>query len=378
MASKLLVTKGLIGSGLAALVAIAGAIGSAHARTIGPVSYQTARPLPASQNPLPFGPADFSENWDAYATGSNAHGQGGWKGWANDPNVGALIVDEFSTSSPNSIKIEGQTDLIHEFDYNSGVWTITAQQYIPGDFAGRSYYIFQNVYNDQILDLSWSVQVAFDSATGNVENEVDAESPGALPYVTGEWVELMLVVDLDADTQTFYYGGQELYSGSWTNQFPNQATPGILEIGAIDLWANAGAATPVYYDDISIVAGAPTEFGVELAVDPLEGLGQPGDTVTYTVTVTNTGTSDDTFDIVATGVWTATPAVTSVAVLAGESATVDVDVEIPGTAVDGDSDTTTLTATSQGDPFVEASVDFTTTVGLPDTIFADGFDPLVP
>ncbi|MBK9233821.1 MAG: hypothetical protein IPO15_24020 [Anaerolineae bacterium] len=32
---------------------------------------------------------DWSDNFDSYATGSQMHGQGGWKGWANDPAAGA-------------------------------------------------------------------------------------------------------------------------------------------------------------------------------------------------------------------------------------------------------------------------------------------------
>ncbi len=98
--------------------------------------------------------------------------------------------------------------------YTSRVWVVTAQQYIPDDFAGRTYFIIENVYNDALQNLSWSTQVAFDSATRNVENEAAAADPGTLSYIAGQWVELKLVVDLDADMQTFYYDGQELYSGS--------------------------------------------------------------------------------------------------------------------------------------------------------------------
>jgi hypothetical protein len=201
------------------------------------------------------GPTGFSENWDSYATDSQVHGQGGWKGWANDPAAGAFVVDDQSVSAPNAIEIAGPSDLIHEFDYDSGAWTITAKQYIPSSFSGQSYFIFQNVYNDAQLDLSWSVQVIFDSATGMVSNEPTGADQGSTPFVTDQWADLRLDVDLDADTQTFSYNGTVVYSGSWSNQFPNQVTPGIAEIGAIDLFANT--ATAVYYDDIQIAPASP-------------------------------------------------------------------------------------------------------------------------
>jgi subtilisin family serine protease len=199
----------------------------------------------------------FFENFDSYATGSEIHGQGGWKGWQNDPAAGATVVDTQSVSTPNSIEIEGASDLIHEFSgYTSGAWTITAKQFIPAGFSGQSYFIFENVYSDTDLSIiSWSTQVIFDSATGMVSNEASGANPGSVPMVTGQWVDLRLDVDLDNDLQTFWYNGTQVYSGSWTQQFPSQAVPGILNIGAIDLFANG--ATAVYYDNIQIAPATP-------------------------------------------------------------------------------------------------------------------------
>ena len=210
---------------------------------------------------------------------------------------------------------------------------------------------------------------------GNVENFDGAANPASMPYVTGEWVELKLVIDLDLDVQTFYYGGVELYSGSWTDQFPDQGVPGILNIGSIDLFANGG--TTVFYDDVSIVAGSNSGFGVTLEGDALEASGEPGTSVGYQLLVTNTGTSTDTFDISATAGpagWVVTPAVTSVTIDAGLGTMIDVTVDIPGTATIGDFDTSEVTATSEGDPAATASVTLTTTAGVADPIFADGFD----
>jgi hypothetical protein len=354
-----------------------GFVSEATARTVPPDSHRAPGALPRIHRPgLPFG-SDFFENWDSYVVGTNAHGQGGWKGWANDPNAGAFVDDAQSVSPSNSINIEGASDLIHEFaGYTSGVWIVTAQQYIPDDFSGENYFIFENVYSDVDTSIiSWSTQVVF--RNGNVENYDGAANPGSMPYVTGEWVELKLVIDLDADTQTFSYGGTELYSGSWTDQFPDQAVPGILNIGSIDLFANGG--TTVFYDNISITSGSSTGFGVTLGGDVLEASGEPGTSVGYQLLVTNTGTATDTFDIAATagpGGWVVTPSVPSVTIDAGQSATVDVTVDVPGTATIGDSDTSDVTATSQGDPTATVTVTLTTTAGQADEIFADGFDPV--
>lgn len=312
------------------------------------------------------GTGDYLENFDSYVAGSEIIGQGGWEGWLGDPNAGALVDDAFSVSPDNSINIQTTTDIVRQFSgYTSGVYTVTAQQYIPADFAGQSFFILQNTY---VGTTNWSTQVTFDSATGQAANT--GLTPGSVPYVTGEWVEIRVEIDLDADTQTFFYDDQQLYTGTWTEEVSGA---GALNIASMNLFANG--ASPVYYDDITIEAPQGADYAVSLAADPDALEGEAGDTVTYTVSVENTGELDDTYDIAASGAWVATPSVANIAVAAGETETVDVDVEIDAAAVAGDSDVTTVTATSTGDITVSASIELTTTVGEPeDGIFCDGFE----
>ena len=377
MISKLSVALGLTAfMGLSTLVTDrAGSfLGDAQARTAPQgVHYNDAAVQRKQYRGIPFG-TDFVENWDSYVVGTNVHGQGGWKGWFNDPAAGAFVDDAFSVSPSNSINIEGPSDLIHEFSgYTAGFFTVRAKMYIPGDFAGESYFIFENVYSDVDPNvISWSTQVVFRSATGLVENFDGSANPGSMSYVTDEWADIQMDIDLDADTQTFYYNGVVLYTGSWTDQFPDQAVPGILNIGSIDLFANG--ATPVYYDDVSIVVGVPSDFGVSFGAPSDALAGAPGETVVYTVTINNTGTVDDTYDLAVAGIWTSTPSVTSIAIPAGGSDVFNVSVDIPGDALPGDSDIATVTATSQGDPNVSATTELTTTAQVDDTIFADGFE----
>jgi uncharacterized repeat protein (TIGR01451 family) len=92
-------------------------------------------------------------------------------------------------------------------------------------------------------------------------------------------------------------------------------------------------------------------------------IGGAGETVTYMVTVTNTGNSADNFSITVSGeTWTTTVPATVGPLNSGESATVAVTVDIPAGAAVGDQDMATVTVTSQGDPTVFADVMLTTTV----------------
>ena len=196
--------------------------------------------------------ANWWEDFDSYEAGSGLHGQGDWKGWGDDPTWDAFVTDEFAHSSPNSLDVVGDTDMVHEFEgYTSGLWTFTAWQYIPDSFQGSSYFILLNSYTDDASANNWSTQVRFDGDIGMAESEFEGDQ---LPLIFGEWVELRVDIDLDADVQTFYYGGEMLYSKSWTE---GVSGGGALNIGALDLFANG--ATSIYYDDLSLVP-APGSF----------------------------------------------------------------------------------------------------------------------
>ncbi len=193
---------------------------------------------------------DWFDNFDGYATGSQLHGQGGWKGWGNIAAAGALTSNVQSHSAPNSAAILGASDLVHEYaGYTAGQWTYTAWQYVPTDFTGESYFILLNSYDDPGTNLNWSVQVSFNAATNLVTNT--GFSGGTLPLVKGQWVELRFEINLTADTQAFYYNSSLLYSGTWTAEVSGG---GALNIGAVDLFANN--ASVIYYDDFSLVAPA--------------------------------------------------------------------------------------------------------------------------
>jgi hypothetical protein len=194
----------------------------------------------------PTAQADWMENFDSYANGTQMHGTGGWEGWLNDASAGALVTSRYSRSPSNSVAIASLSDLVHPYSgYTSGQWTYTAWQYIPTSFTGETYFILLNTYTPTLQN--WSVQVHF--TAGQVLS--DGPSGGVLPWVLGRFVELRLEIDLDNNLQTFYYDGNVLYTESWTE---GMSGGGAVNIGAVDLFANG--ATAVYYDDISLVSGA--------------------------------------------------------------------------------------------------------------------------
>jgi len=196
---------------------------------------------------------DFSDNFDGYATGSQLHGQGGWKGWDNNPAAGAIATGAAAYSPPNSAEIFGPSDLVHEFSgYTSGVWTLAFRVYVPSDFSGQSYAILLNSYADG-GPYNWSTQILFDSGLGTVYCD-GCSFGGSLPLVTGGWVPVVVEIDFDSDLQTIYYDGQILGQGSWTN---GVSGGGVLNLAAIDLYANS--ASRIFYDSLTISRLASTQ-----------------------------------------------------------------------------------------------------------------------
>ncbi|HRI56725.1 MAG TPA: hypothetical protein PK170_06480, partial [Anaerolineae bacterium] len=239
--------------------------------------------------------ANWSDNFDSYATGSQLHGQGGWKGWANDPSAGALTSGQQFRSSPNSAAILGASDLVHEYAETSGQWVYTAWQYVPADFTGQTYFIMLNSYDDAGSSNNWSVQVMFNGAANTVTND-GGVSGGSLPLVRGQWVEIRVEIDLNADTGAFYYNNQLLYTGTWSGQVSGG---GAAAIAAVDLFANG--ASVVYYDDMSLVsASQPTVCSTPsdipwVSVSPLNGVTLPGGSTPVNVTFDSTGLAVGTY-----------------------------------------------------------------------------------
>lgn len=99
---------------------------------------------------------------------------------------------------------------------------------------------------------------------------------------------------------------------------------------------------------------------------PADQSGDPGQTLTYTFNIQNTGNSQDTFNLAATSSksWALSLPTAVGPVAAGATASANVDITIPEKAKPGTQDVLTLTATSQADNTVNDSACVTMTVAV--------------
>ena len=198
----------------------------------------------------------WSENFDSYVAGTTLGGQGGWFPWDNAPAADANVSSVQSLSPANSVEIMGSSDMVHEWTgITHGNCTFSAWAYVPNDFVGQNYLILLSLYNGG--SSKWDLQIYFDSDTATLR---DYDSINETPYVIGGWGEIRVEINFDTDWQDVYYNDVLWLSKSWTN---GTSGGGILELDAVDLWANGG--TPIYWDDMSIWATeAPAEPVLEI------------------------------------------------------------------------------------------------------------------
>jgi len=187
------------------------------------------------------GDAVFMERFDAYDPNSEIHGQGGWKGWYNTASATGLATDANDPVGPGAVEIMGSSDLVHEFDVDGGAIEFSAMQYIPSGTTGTTYFILLSAYNDEGVDMEWTVQTTFNLETGAITAYGGTTDVTTIVY--DQWVPIKCVIDLDNNTIDEYYNGVLLESREWS-------ASAKTTLQAIDLYG--AEASSVYYDDIVI------------------------------------------------------------------------------------------------------------------------------
>ncbi len=130
-----------------------------------------------------------------------------------------------------------------------------------------------------------------------------------------------------------------------------------------------------------IIASGPTgTMGVSVSISPNSQSGANGATLTYTVTVNNTGNASDNYSLTVTDDAGWFPSVSPTSLLnisSGSSGASTLSVTIPSGAVEGTIDSITVTVTSQTNNTVENSATCTATAAAGEGATDGGTSPLV-
>jgi uncharacterized membrane protein len=180
---------------------------------------------------------------------------------------------------------------------------------------------------------------------------------------TGNVVDTFTLSDSGHDWDTTYPADVTLDPGEGIDVVVSVTIPANAEDGDSDTVQVTVTSTgdPAVWMAVSLTTSAEINYGLLLSPATAESWGAPGDTVEYTLTITNSGNVADTFTLMASDNNWDVDLPDDIELAAGASATFIVSVTIPTGAADGAMDTVTVTATSQGDPAESASSELTTT-----------------
>jgi hypothetical protein len=191
--------------------------------------------------------ANFTDNFDSYTAGQQLACQNpiDWTTWSDlpcDPTEDPYISSNYSYSSPNSVVIVQNNDLVKLHGMQTtGHWYMSYLLYIP---AGKSGYF--NQLSQFGATNQWAVEVYFDAGgAGRVLNGATVN----FTWQEDTWQQVVLDVDLDSPTHdaNLYFGTSDplpvIASWDWT-----RGGTYINEIDANDFFG-AAATDEMYMDN---------------------------------------------------------------------------------------------------------------------------------
>jgi len=190
----------------------------------------------------------YSDDLESYTVGEYLAVQSAdWTTWSNAPGSGedALISDVQALSGSNSVVVEGTSDLVLIMDnYTTGVYSMELNLFVPTGYCG-----YWNLQKTNTIGQEWAFQIMFD-VTGIASADAGAVAALTFPFSFDTWINMELVIDLDADWCDIYVDGALMFGYQWT--LGCFGTPGLLSLGGLNLyaWASAGNSPQCYFDDI--------------------------------------------------------------------------------------------------------------------------------
>ena len=221
--------------------------------------------------------AAWIENFDSYPVG-NIDGNGPWVDW------GGSLTPDVSTaqslSGANSLRLSSNPDPGAGDAYgtdvyattldpggvvSSGVWDLTYQLYVEPGFTGQAeMYVSQFAMDGTAASFSDGLWIR--TTTSGTIDLIGATATANPAVVYGAWTPVQLIIDLDADSVTATYGGNEFYSGVW-----DIATSGTPGLGGVNFWSDGptGSAGSFFVDDFSLQPVPEPALGGLLALGSL-------------------------------------------------------------------------------------------------------------
>ncbi len=157
----------------------------------------------------------FADNFDSYTAGTGlvAQNPSFWQTWDGGAGEDPLVSNAFSNSSPNSVVIIPDNDLVKTFGatpYTTGNYKISFFAYIPAGKTG--YFNTLAVFGSTS---QWAMECYFDvGGTGRMFGGSSTAVTFSWPIAT--WFPVEVNVDLDADLGIITINGTSVLSWQWS------------------------------------------------------------------------------------------------------------------------------------------------------------------
>jgi len=185
------------------------------------------------------------DDFEAYLPGDYlAEVSTNWTTWSNLPGSAedGVISDAYALSPTNSLSISGTNDQVLVMDnYTSGIYSMEVNLYVPTGNSG-----YWNLQKTNTIGEEWAFQILFET-DGTATADAGAAAALVFTYAQDTWINMVLVVDLNADWCDIYVDGNLEFGYQWT--LGTFGTPGLLSLGGMNLFAS-GLDPMCYYDDI--------------------------------------------------------------------------------------------------------------------------------
>ena len=191
----------------------------------------------------------YYEGFDEYTVGDFlAVVDENWGTWSDIPgsDEDGLITDEQALSEPNSVKVEGSTDLILPLGENiTGTYLLNFNVFVPSGNVG-----YFNISHFDTPDIDFAIHCYFNE---NGEGIFTASCNNIFfAYNKNEWVNLNFNIDLDNDRAVFSINSSQIYSWQWSDLA--EGGTGTKQLGFIDFYANNNFGSPLmYFDDFLLI-----------------------------------------------------------------------------------------------------------------------------
>ncbi|MDA3813636.1 MAG: lamin tail domain-containing protein, partial [Candidatus Cloacimonetes bacterium] len=190
--------------------------------------------------------AIYTDDLESYTVGDYLAVQSAdWTTWSNAPGTGedALISNVQALSGSNSVVVEGTSDLVLLMDnYTSGVYSMELNLFVPTGHSG-----YWNLQKTNTIGQEWAFQILFET-DGIATADAGAAAALTFPFDFDTWINMELVIDLDADWCEIWVDGTLMFEYQWT--LGCFGTPGLLSLGGMNLFASGGSPM-CYFDDFT-------------------------------------------------------------------------------------------------------------------------------